>query len=187
MTKSELRKQYKVKRAQLSPEELEEKSLAIANQSLALSIWDKSIYHIFLSIKKHKEVNTHYLQHILDGKDKNIAISKSDFATHQMKHFLLTDNTVIRINSWGIPEPENGIELQSKQIDVIFIPLLAFDKKGNRTGYGKGFYDRFLQTCRPDSLKIGLSFFEAEQEKMETHPHDIALNYCITPEKIYSF
>ena len=47
---------------------------------------------------------------------------------------------------------------------MVFVPLLAFDKAGNRVGYGKGFYDLFLSECRQDVIKVGLSFFEAEEE-----------------------
>ncbi|WP_121667357.1 5-formyltetrahydrofolate cyclo-ligase [Mesonia aquimarina] len=185
--KSELRKRYKKKRAQLSEQELEEKSLAIANKTLELDIWQYSFYHIFLSIEKLHEINTEFLLHILSGKDKNIVISKSDFKSLEMKHFLLTDSTAIKNNEWGIPEPVNGIEIQPNQLEVIFIPLLAFDKNGHRIGYGKGFYDRFLEKCAPKTIKIGLSFFEAEQENFKALPTDIALDYCVTPEKVYRF
>jgi 5-formyltetrahydrofolate cyclo-ligase len=72
-------------------------------------------------------------------------------------------------------------------LDVVFIPLLAFDEKGNRVGYGKGFYDRFLAKCRPETVKIGLSFFEATPEITDVSPDDIRLDWCVTPEKVYSF
>lgn len=187
MKKSELRKRYKKKRAQLSIEELEEKSLAIANNVLQLAIWEHSFYHLFLSIAKLKEINTEYILHILSGKDKNIVISKSNFDSLEMQHFLLTDATVIKPNEWGIPEPVEGIEIQPKQLDVVFIPLLAFDNNGHRIGYGKGFYDRFLEKCTSETIKIGLSFFEAEQENFKALPTDVPLDFCVTPKGIYNF
>ena len=70
---------------------------------------------------------------------------------------------------------------------MIFVPLLAFDVAGHRTGYGKGFYDRFLAQCRPDVIKIGLSFFEAEGKISDVSTTDIVLDYCITPDKVYTF
>ena len=60
----------------------------------------------------------------------------------------------------GIPEPEKGLILSPKQIDVVFIPLLIFDKKGNRVDMGK-VIDQLLTSCKPSVLKVGLSFFEA--------------------------
>ena len=187
MNKKELRKKYKDLRSQLSPNELEELSLAIANQLLKMAIWQKAYYHLFLPIEKHKEINTEYILQILAGKDKEIVISKSDFESGTMIHFLLTDNTKIVTNSYGIPEPVDGLEVPVTKIDVVFVPLLAFDKKGHRVGYGKGFYDRFLKECKPETLTIGLSFFEAEETINDCSENDIQLNYCVTPQKIVAF
>ena len=93
----------------------------------------------------------------------------------------------LKLNKWGIPEPVNGIEIPATQLDVVFIPLLAFDEKGNRIGYGKGFYDRFLNECKEDVIKVGLSFFEATTTIEDTNANDIPLDFCVTPEKIYRF
>lgn len=187
MTKSELRRLYKQKRNALSSEIIETNSLAIANQLVKLPIWNRSFYHIFLSITEHKEVNTDYILNILSGKDKNIVISKTDFKNLKMSHYLLLDTTIIKKNEWNIPEPVDGIEISSDKMDVVFVPLLAFDLKGHRVGYGKGFYDQFLSECKPETLKIGLSFFEAENEITDVFTSDIALDYCVIPNKIYSF
>lgn len=191
MIKKELRQKYKELRQQLSEDDLEELSLQIANQLIRLDIWEHNFYHIFLPIESQKEVNTEYILQVLAGKDKNVVISKSDFETREMIHFLLTDSTKISKNEYGIPEPIeteiNGIEINSKKIDVVFVPLLAFDEKGHRVGYGKGFYDKFLSECKPEVLKIGLSFFESETLIPDVLTTDIQLDLCITPSKIYNF
>ena len=157
MKKSDLRIKYKKLRAELSENELEEMSLAIANKLLTLPIWDKTYFHVFLPIIEQKEVNTEYILHLLSGKDKEILISKSDFATRNMVHFLLTDNTRIKKNEYNIPEPVDGIEVPTNKIEVVFVPLLAYDLKGNRVGYGKGFYDKFLSECKPDTSESELA------------------------------
>lgn len=187
MTKKELRLKYKGLRKEISAIQLEEYSLAIANQLLKLPIWNKTYYHLFLSIVEHHEIDTEFILQILAGKDKDVILSKSDFVTRKMIHFLLTDNTTIRKNEYNIPEPVDGIEVPSSKIDVVFVPLLAFDLKGQRVGYGKGFYDQFLSECKPDVLKIGLSFFPAEQSIDDVYENDIALDYCITPNHVYKF
>ena len=186
-SKKELRNKYKKLRQNLSEIEIEEMSLAIANKLLTLQIWDKAYFHIFLSIIEHKEVDTELILHLLSGKDKEIIVSKSDFTTREMTHFLLTDNTKIKKNEYNIPEPVDGIEVSSKKIDVVFIPLLAYDIKGNRVGYGKGFYDKFLSQCKPDVIKIGLSFFEPEELIVDVFEGDVKLDYCVTPYFIHSF
>lgn len=187
MTKKELRKTYKAHRKDLSENQIEDLSLAISNQLLKLPIWDNSFYHIFLAIEEQKEVNTDYVLNILSGKDKNILISKSDFETGNMTHFLLTDSTLIKKNDYNIPEPIDGIEISNDKIEVVFVPLLAFDSKGHRVGYGKGFYDRFLANCKPETVKIGLSFFDPEDEINDILESDVRLDYCVTPNKNYAF
>ena len=185
MDKSKIRKKYNSKRNELSDDEIESKSLSIANQCLKLDIWGFDIYHIFMPIKSKKEVNTEYLLHILQGKDKNIAVPKSDFDTFKMNNFILTDNTTFEINPYGIPEPVNGISLESSQIQVVFVPLLAFDQLGNRIGYGKGFYDRFLQELKPSCLKLGLSVFPPELHAIpDLQDHDFPLDKIIYPDLI---
>ncbi|MEN8815266.1 MAG: 5-formyltetrahydrofolate cyclo-ligase [Nonlabens sp.] len=180
MNKKELRKTYLNLRKALSDNQIEQYSLQISNWALQLDIWQHSNYHIFLPITRQKEINTEYLLHVLQGKDKNIIVSKSNFENFRMKHYLLTDQTKLIVNSYGIPEPdEKGISISEESIDVVFVPLLVADKNGNRLGYGKGFYDRFLKKCRPDTLKIGLSFFEPLESTIDADIHDIALDYII--------
>lgn len=185
--KKELRSKYKTLRNQFSEDEIHEKSLAIANQLLKLPIWNKTYFHIFLPIREHNEIDTEIILHLLSGRDKEIIVSKTVFETCSMIHYLLTDNTKIRKNKYNIPEPVEGIEIPSSKIDVVFVPLLAFDKEGHRVGYGKGFYDKFLRECKPETIKVGLSFFEVETQINDVHEEDMKLDYCVTPETIYKF
>ncbi len=187
MNKKDLRSKYKSLRQQLSTEEIEDKSLAIANRLLSLDVWDKTYFHLFLTIEEKKEVDTEFVLQILAGKDKEIVVSKSDFETREMTNYLLTDNTKFIKNEYNIFEPVDGLEVPVSKIDVVFVPLLAFDKNGNRVGYGKGFYDNFLAKCREDVIKIGLSFFEPEESIDDVSATDIRLNYCVTPFGINNF
>jgi len=187
MTKQEIRKRYKLRRQNLSLSQIDDYSLAIANQALKLPIWDFDCYHVFLSIVTQKEVNTDFILNILAGKDKHVVVSRSNFKTFNMTSFLLTDATKLKLNAYHILEPVKGIEIKKETIDVVFVPLLAYNTKGHRIGYGQGFYDRFLNQCKASTLKIGVSFFEPEENFPEISAHDLPLNYCITPQKIYQF
>lgn len=185
--KDKLREKYKHLRKGLSSEDIKDQSLQIANNLLQLPIWEKEFYHLFLTIPEKIEIETDPILHILQGKDKNIVVSKSDFSTRKMQNFLLTDSTIIKKNNWNIPEPVGGIEISPSKIEVVFVPLLAFDKAGHRVGYGKGFYDIFLSECREDVIKVGLSFFKAEEEIPGILSSDVALDHCVTPSNTYSF
>lgn len=186
MLKKDLRLKYSSLRNSLSPTQITEQSIAIANLILQLPIWKFQYFHIFLPIENKFEIDTEGIISILLGFDKNVIVPKIISQT-ELEHYLLTDNTKFTTNSLNIPEPEDGIIIDPKKLDVVFIPLLAFDEFGNRIGYGKGYYDRFLSKCSEDVLKIGLSFFEAENKIEDISTTDIPLDYCITPVKTYSF
>jgi 5-formyltetrahydrofolate cyclo-ligase len=185
--KNKLRNKYQELRTGISSEEIETKSIEIANNLLKLPIWDYDFYHLFLTISEKKEIDTEPILHILQGKDKNIVLSKADFNTGKLNNYLLTDSTLIKKNKWNIPEPVDGIEIPASKIEVVFVPLLAFDKLGHRVGYGKGFYDIFLAGCKKDVIKIGLSLFEPEEKIPEILTSDVPLDYCVTPQKTYQF
>ncbi len=186
MDKPALRKKYLQKRQELNLEEVDALSMDIANLLLQLDIWDRTYYHLFLTIASKNEIDTSFILHILQGRDKSIIVPKVNFETKSMASILLQEHTKLVPNSYGVPEPEEGLEVAPKQLDVVFIPLLAYDEKGNRLGYGKGFYDRFLAQCSPDCKRIGLSFFEPEHH-LPVLEHDIPLHCCVTPRKIHFF
>jgi 5-formyltetrahydrofolate cyclo-ligase len=187
VTKSDLRKIYKAKRQQTDVETRDLWSIEIANQLIKLPIWNATYYHVFLTIPRLLEIETQYILHLLSGKDKEIVVSKSDFETREMHHFLLTDNTRIKPNKLGIPEPISGIPVPVSMLEVVFVPLLVFDKNGHRLGYGKGFYDIFLSQCKPDTLKIGLSFWEPTDIIPEITDNDVTLDWVVTPKNTYQF
>lgn len=187
MLKKKLREKYTVLRQNISSETRVTQSITIANTLLDMQVWQYEFYHLFLPITTKNEVDTTILLSVLQGKDKNVVVPKVGNAT-TLEHYLLTDTTKFITNNWGVPEPTNGIPIPANKLDVVFIPLLAFDNLGHRVGYGKGFYDSFLKDCRKDILKIGLSFFEAETVPItDIRKEDITLDYCVTPKTVYSF
>ena len=185
-TKFNLREYYLKKRKALSEESHEELSFAIANQCLNLPIWKLQYFHLFLPILLKAEVNSTLLLTLLQGRDKDVVLPRLR-GKYDLDHILLTDSTRIENNIWQIPEPKEGIIFNTKQLDVVFIPLLIFDLKGYRVGYGKGFYDRFLRECKSEVLKVGLSFFDPVETIEDVYEGDIKMDYCVCPRKIYNF
>ena len=185
MDKNSLRADYKKQREALTPEEVANKSLKIANQLLSLALWEETYFHLFLSNHKLKEVDTEFILTLLQGKDKEVIVPRME-SNFDLSHILLTDATPIKSNQFGIPEPIGGIAVSPATIEVVFVPLLVYDIHGNRIGYGKGYYDRFLAQCDPKCRIIGLSFFPPEVS-IPAEKTDIKLHCCITPEKVYSF
>ncbi len=201
MLKKDLRKEYLTKRKALSEEEIGRFSKKIHDWFfMSIPVHAYSTIHAFLPIKRNNEVDTWLIINTLK-KDfsTNIVIPKShDDGT--MTNYLLTKETVLQENSLKIQEPKathseshgepfrSGTPpVQNSELNLVLIPLLCFDKKGYRVGYGKGYYDRFLADCRPDVLKIGLSIFEPIDKIEDINEFDIRLDHCITPNRIWSF
>ena len=186
--KSELRNKYSFMRKSLSIKQIEESSLSISNKLFKIPIWDKKFYHIFLTSKKKKELNTNFIQDILFKKNKSVVVPKM-IDKNSLEHVLLTEKTVIKENSFGILEPfsQNDKIVEPNILDVVIIPLIIFDLNGNRVGYGKGYYDRFLKTCRKDIIKIGISFFEPVDSIIDVSKNDVSLDYAITSNSIFNF
>ncbi|GAV26465.1 5-formyltetrahydrofolate cyclo-ligase [Carboxydothermus islandicus] len=88
--------------------------------------------------------------------------------------------------TYGILEPkaETREIADPKAIDLVLVPGVAFDLKGNRLGYGAGFYDRFLPQLRPGVKKVALAFELQLVPKITPGPHDIPMDYIITEERI---
>lgn len=145
--------------------------------------------HTYLPALHHNEVDTHPVMEFLKFSNPNmrVVVPKTHIAENRMTHYIYDENTILKENTYHILEPENGEMVQSGDIDLVLVPLLAFDERGNRVGYGKGYYDRFLAECREDVIKVGLSFFEAVPLIDDTDEFDISLTYCVTPQKVYEF
>jgi len=186
MNKSLLRSIYKERRKALSPEIIQELSLQLLQQSLALPIWDNYTYHIFLTIPNQNEINTGPFIDRLYQLKKKVVVPKIK-AKGLLEHYLLTPQSKIEANTWGVPEPISGALIDPKVIEVVFVPLLIFDLSGYRVGYGGGYYDTFLNECNPNVITVGLSLFEPVAEIEDIYHGDIPLNYVVCPEKIYGF
>ena len=187
MTKNELRKIYLRKRMELSDARFQQLNQQLCDRFFAfINISSINVLHTFLPIKKNREVNTWLIIERLkkDHPQVRIAIPKINNQTAVLEHYYYENEEQLKNNTWEIPEPVKGVPAPTQKIDAVLVPLLAFDKQGHRLGYGRGFYDKFLASCRPDCLKIGLSFFEVEEKIEGISDKDIPLNLIVTPDTV---
>ena len=96
-------------------------------------------------------------------------------------------NTPFKEEKYHVPVPEFYKSSKWSDIDLILIPLICFDLDGNRVGYGKGIYDSICTQLKKSTIKVGLSFFDHNDVLIDKENHDIALDYCQTPSKLYQF
>ena len=188
MTKTALRKIYKEKRKEISLKDKDRWTDMILINFQQIELPFINCVHTYLAIDEQNEINTdiiiRYLKFVNPG--LQIVIPKINLDKGEMRHYIFDDNVAMAPNSFGIIEPVSGKKVSAEEIDIVITPLLAFDEKGYRVGYGKGFYDKFFTSCRGDVIKIGLSFFGAEPV-IEANAHDIPLDYCVTPQRVYTF
>lgn len=188
--KQAIRKEYLAKRKALSPETMQQLNASLMAQCSGLALGDPSYIHLFLPIAAKNEVDTWPLADWLRAQfpRAKLVLSRSFLATGDMQHFVWDAGTQLIENAVGIPEPEGGETVQPGLLDVVFVPLLAFDEAGHRVGYGKGMYDGFLRQCKPDVLSVGLSLFGPLPELItDAWDGDVPLRAAVTPEKVYYF
>ncbi|OJV18635.1 MAG: 5-formyltetrahydrofolate cyclo-ligase [Dyadobacter sp. 50-39] len=192
MKKAALRKEFLQKRKEADGQWLVEKNALIA-QNLKKYVQQNHFktLHTFLPQLGSREIDTFLVIESLRIAFPTIRIAAPYIipGTREMEHYLVSPFTHLITNQWRIPEPDplTSERVQPQELDMVLVPLLAFDRSGYRVGYGGGYYDRFLPHTRPDCIKIGLSLFDAVEEIADLDQYDFPLDVCITPEHVYHF
>ena len=186
MLKSELRKIYKEKRLALSEDKvnfLSGQILKKFDEKFQISEHEK--IHLFLSMYKFKEIDTQlFIGYFFERK---VRLFVPKMIGKSLISIELTSETVLEENSWGICEPVSSIDSGIKDFDYVITPLLYCDSKGNRVGYGKGFYDHFFAEINKSAKKIGVNYFPPNETIDDVESTDIPLDYLLTPTEALSF
>ncbi len=190
MLKADIRRLFLTRQRMFSSKEVTFLSQQITDRFFAsFPLETAQAIHCFLPIAKNNEVDMWLIisQLLAQFPQVSVVVPKANLSDYSMTHHQLTAKTILATNAWGIEEPVAEENVSPLQLDYVLIPLLAYDQQGYRVGYGKGFYDRFLTQCRPDVTKIGVSYFDPVPIIADTHPFDIRLDYCLTPQKLWTF
>jgi 5-formyltetrahydrofolate cyclo-ligase len=189
MTKKELRIIYKEKRKGLSVQDIEKFNDLILIRFQQLKLPFINYVHSYVASLKLGEPDTAPIVRYLQFRNPSIkiVIPRIDIHSGNINHYHFDEGMELITNSFGIDEPKGGTLITEDKIDLVLIPLLAFDTNGFRVGFGKGYYDKFLARCKPNVIKTGLSFFDPVDKIEDISGFDIPLNFCITPKEIFSF
>jgi 5-formyltetrahydrofolate cyclo-ligase len=182
MTKKELRKQFKALRSALPPAQLLYDSWSITTRLLHEVNWAKySTLHLYLPMLQRHELTTFPLIYALwrDYPHLRVCVPRVNVGENRLENLLLTSNTRLIVESFGQYEPADVLPVPAKEIDIAIVPLLAYDKRNYRVGYGKGHYDRFLPTCAPHIYTLGISQFAPVERIEDTDNFDIPLDRII--------
>ncbi|WP_066434391.1 5-formyltetrahydrofolate cyclo-ligase [Chryseobacterium sp. CCH4-E10] len=186
MKKSDLRKKYLEKRESLSDEEIFQHSENIFRNFIEyFKPLAKQKVHIFIPIHKFKEVNTGLFTDYFFSRNIKVFVPKI-IDTKLIAVEIFVDSK-FELNNWGISEPVSNEDSGVLDFDYIITPLLYCDKFGNRIGYGKGFYDGFFESVSKESKKIGVNYFNPDENIDDVWEGDIPLDYLVTPRDVLSF
>jgi 5-formyltetrahydrofolate cyclo-ligase len=189
MTKAELRKLYLEKRSTLSAAEVSDASRRIADRFFeSVDLSGFGTLHCFISIPKFNEIDTSAIYDRVwrDFSGLATASPRTDLASGTIESVIFNAQTDWNENSWGIREPAGGDIVEPADIDLVVVPLLCFDWRLHRVGYGKGMYDKFLARCRKDCVKVGVSLFPPVDTIADTSESDVALDLVITSEAAFN-
>jgi 5-formyltetrahydrofolate cyclo-ligase len=189
MLKKEARQLFREKRKALTDDERVKLDDLLLIQ---FQVADIPFIHSLLTywpIRENNEPDTNLVTEFLRFRNPGLKICYpvSDFETNLMVAVAIDIDTAFKKTKFNVYEPQSGDRIPADQIDLVIVPLLAFDRNGYRAGYGKGFYDKFLPGCRADCIKTGFAYFEPVDRLDDCSEFDVPLDLCITPHNIYVF
>ena len=180
--RNQLRQQIRKTRANLTALQQQQAEDSITQQALAL-IEERNAQHIALYLSFDGEISTDKLIKILwaQGKQVYLPVLHPFNPNHLLFLRYLPDTPMLK-NKFGIREPKLNVQnvLPLDELDILFTPLVAFDKQGNRLGMGGGFYDRTLQNWRNSSfIPVGLAHQCQQVEQLPTEAWDVPLHQIL--------
>ncbi|MBI2659134.1 5-formyltetrahydrofolate cyclo-ligase [Candidatus Woesearchaeota archaeon] len=177
--KNQLKESILEKRNSLSREEILEKSNQIKINLFSLGHYKKSKTVMFFA-SFSSEVHTHDM--VKESlKNKTVVLPK--VAQHEIEPSVVIDFDNLIPGKFGIPEPIEAMKIAHKNIDLVLVPGIAFDKEGHRIGYGYGYYDKFLRKA-PKAVKIGLAFDFQLVDKIPKETHDVPVDMIVTEKRV---
>jgi 5-formyltetrahydrofolate cyclo-ligase len=179
--KATLRNRMKEHRQCIPPEERQQMSRAISNHLLDLLNGEETV---LVYASKPPEVDTSSLISRLIARGTRVVVPIIQQKDCSLRLSYLEDPSCLRSSTFSVPEPiGHEIPADAESITVAVIPLIGFDKRGNRLGYGAGYYDRFL-SGHPGIIKIGLGFACQRLGEIPCDELDITMDYIVTEEGV---
>lgn len=160
----------------MSTDEVFEMSLKAEKNLVESEIYKKSDV-IMLYYPLGKETDTSYIFKSILKDDKKAVYPVTNEITNEIKAVLVDDKTEFLRGAYSIFEPQ-GKEIDKNEIDMVIVPGIAFDKTGNRIGFGKGCYDKFLEDIK--ALKIGFCYDFQIESVIDADSYDIKMDYIVS-------
>lgn len=179
--KCDLRQLFRNKRSKLSAQELSEASIQILEQIRTDKLIEGNLIMLYMSSQNHQELPTETLFSLSDH--YRVCVPKVINKNGVMEAVLWDKNMTVNTNEWGIKQPLSEAYISPENIDTVVVPLLCFDTAGHRVGFGKGYYDKFLERCSKEVKTVGLSYFEPIDIITDVETTERAFKYCSNTKK----
>ncbi|NLV16422.1 MAG: 5-formyltetrahydrofolate cyclo-ligase [Syntrophomonadaceae bacterium] len=175
-----LREEIRTLRSALSPQEVESRSGLIVSSLKGLSfLQDAQNIMCYAAFGNEVNINCYWQEQLGLGKGIILPRVKGD----QLEGVLFTDWATMGRGPFGIKEPLGKV-FPPERIDAVLVPGLVFDRRGNRLGYGKGYYDRFLPKLRDSVCLCGVAYhFQLAEDTFPTI-RDVPLHMLVTDKEI---
>lgn len=184
--KNEIRISLLKKRRALSQEEVMKKSKEIQKLLFGMQEYKKA-QKILYYISYDNEVNTHEMIKESVSQGKTVVVPKTDKKQHKLMLSELVCWDDLECGTYNILEPKKECikEIHHEVIDLLIVPGVVFDFRGNRIGHGMGYYDKLLChcICKP---KIGLAFDFQIVDQVPIEKHDVRVDKIVTEKRIIS-
>lgn len=180
--KEQMRKRMKELRERLSKRDVRERSQRVRENLLSLpEFFRAETVHTYVS-SKNNEVDTHDVIRLLLKQKKRVVVPIADTGTKQMRHGEIFSLSELVPGSYGILEPKMYRPVSPRVLEVVVVPALAVDQKGNRLGFGAGFYDRFLRDLGIPSVALAYDFQVVDDVPSEET--DVPVSFIVTESSI---
>lgn len=183
MDRTSLRNRLLERRKHFDRAGLEHAGKRIADQVTGTRWYREStVIHCFSGATDKGEISTESLLEAIIRSGKRLVMPRMGSAAGEMEHYLVRETSSLETNKWGIKEPQDGPTVSPSELDLILVPGLAVDLSGNRIGYGKGYYDRFLGAARAKTIILIPEAFILDEIPAEAH--DVPVDAIATENRL---
>lgn len=178
LTKAQIRSKILLKLKNQKEDTRSRKSRLIKDKLLKTKLFKKAkIVMFYIAFKGEVDTENMIKEAKKSGKILAVPVCKEDRMT--LRPCMLDNNAKFKRGPYGVCEPVLEKTIKPEDLGLVIVPGLAFDKKGNRLGRGKGCYDRFLRKIPKDTPSIGLAFKFQILPSVPTEAHDVSVKKVI--------
>lgn len=177
LTKSEIRKIYKQKRADMNKADVAEKSRMAAEAFIASKLYrNASQLMLYMPLGNETDTAAIIAAALADG--KKLVLPLTDRKTYEITPVLWDGESELREGAFSVKEPADARLADISRLDLVIVPGISFDMSGARVGFGKGCYDRFLEGI--SAVKLGFCYDFQLADKIPADEHDVKMDFLVT-------